>query len=363
MNKKVTTFLFSLFGILYVSPAFAIDYPMIAGITIDESTSAATLIVYFFNLAIAVGAFIAGIVLIIAGIDYVSSRGEPAKIESAKSKIKNAFLGLIVLLSSFMILNIINPELTNIKINELKNEEQPEIIIPEGTGVYLYDLPKYVSEALKPLRVIGTKTNFNNENFNNITQSIKFVNPDNGEFKFGAVIFSKKESGDADSGYDLRGNCSYILDSIPDLSATKGQENNPAIGNNKLSSIIVFKTKAGSPSITIYNSPNCKKRTEEYGPQKDEENKCTMSGSSGFTNIKDACPEFKGDIVSISTGGDVGVLFKAASKEAPGRCHFFESNNNGCINTPKYSYTYNLSIGEYSPSVVPQSFILFPLVK
>jgi hypothetical protein len=359
MEKIKITFIVSLLGIFNFSSVFAIN---VAGMEISNSATAAEFVVYLFNLGIAVGTFIAAIVLIMAGIDYVSSRGEPAKIGSAKSKIKNAFLGLVVLLSSFMILNIINPELTNIKINELKNEEQPEIIIPEGTGVYLYDSPGYFSTG-DPLRVIKSKASFTDDNFNNTTQSIKFVNPENGEFKFGAILFAKNANTGFGSGYDFRGNCSYILDSIPDLSATKGQENNPAIGNNKLSSIIVFKTKAGSPSITIYNSPNCKKRTEEYGPQKDEENKCTMSGSSGFTNIKDACPEFKGDIVSISTGGDVGVLFKAASKEAPGRCHFFESNNNGCINTPKYSYTYNLSIGEYSPSVVPQSFILFPLVK
>ena len=357
MKRAEIIFLVFLLGIAPLSPAFAIN---VAGMEISNTATAADFIVYIFNLAIAIGTFIAAIVLIIAGVNYVSSRGEPAKIESAKSKIKNAFLGLIVLLSSFMILNIINPQLTTIKIDKLKETSLQQIVVPEGSGIYLYNSPNYVS-TVDPLRVIKNKADFTNEGFNNAVQSIKFVNPEG--FKFGAVIFAKNTDIGFGSGYDFRGSCSYLLDSIPDLSATKGQENNPAIGNNNLSSIIVFKTKAGSPSITIYNSPNCKKRTEEYGPQKDEENKCTMSGSSGFTNIKDACPEFKGDIVSISTGGDVGVLFKAASKEAQGRCHFFESNNNGCINTPKYSYTYNLSIGEYSPSVVPQSFILFPLVK
>lgn len=361
MKKSETIFFLSLLGTLFLSPAFAMDFPSIGGVEINSSTSAADFIVYLFNLSIAVGTFIAAIVLIMAGVDYVSSRGEPAKIGEAKNKIKNAFLGLIILLASFMILNIINPQLTSIKINQLKNDPQKEIVVPEGTGIYLYDSPNYVS-TVDPLRIIKSKANFTNENFNSRMQSIKFVNPDGGDFQFGAVLFAKNEDTIYGSGYDFRGNCSYALNSISDLSVVNGQENNPAIGKNNLSSIIVFKTKAGSPSVTIYNSANCKKRSEEYGPQKDEENKCTISGSSGFTNIKDVCPKFKGDIVSIAAN-NVGILFKAASKESLGRCQFLESNNNGCINTPKYSYTYSLSRGEYSPSVYPQSFIIFLLVK
>ncbi|MCK9445812.1 pilin [bacterium] len=367
MNKKAATFLFSLLGIFFISPAFAIDYPTIAGITITESTSAATFIVYFFNLAIAVGTFIAAIVLIMAGIDYVSSRGEPAKIDSAKNKIKNAFLGLIILFASFMILNIINPQLNIIKINELKNEVEPEIIIPEGTGVYLYDSPNYISDTLTPLRVTGTKANFNNENFNNMTQSIKFVNPDGGDFKFGAILFSKyvgSGSGtDIGSGYDLRGNCSYSFNSIPDLSVSVGNENKPVIGNNNLSSIIVFKTKTGSASVTVYNSIDCTKGTEEFEELKDEEVMCTISGGSGFKNFSEACPDFKGNIVSIKTSGDVGVLFKTAKSDSVGRCQYFESNKSGCINTVKHSYAFNIDRYEYEPNVYPQSFMLFPLAK
>jgi hypothetical protein len=361
MNKKGITFLLSILGLVYISPVFAMSYPPFAGITISNSTTAAEFVVYFFNLAIAAGAFIAGVVLFIAGVDYVSSRGEPAKIESAKSRIKNAFLGLIILLSSFMILNIINPQLTNIKIDKLEKTADKKVVIPEGMGVYLYDSPNYVS-TIDPLRVIGTVPNFETQGFNRKVQSIKFVNSTS-DFKFGAIIFTEKNKTDSGSGYELRGNCSFALNSIPDLGVISGQDNNPPIGNNKLSSIIVFKTKAGSPSVKLYNIPNCTKKNNDYGVQKDENNMCTINSSDSFINIKEACPNLKGDVFSIETSSSVGVLLKASDKNQAGRCQFFESNDSNCINTVKYSYVYNVGAGEIVPSVTPQSFMLFPLVK
>jgi hypothetical protein len=361
MKKVKAIILFSLLGILSISPAFAMDFPKIAGITVSKTTTAAEFIIYLFNLAIASGAFIAAVVLIMAGVDYVSSKGEPAKIQSAKNKIKNAILGLTILLASFMILNIINPQLTSIKIDKLGKTADKEIVIPEGTGVYLYDSPNYVSTG-DPLRVTETMANFSEKKFNKKVQSIKFVNPTS-DFKFGAVIFAENTDSELGSGFDLRGNCSFVLNSIPDLDVASGNENKPAIGKNKLSSILLFKTKDGGSSVKLYNNINCKKRSEEYGKQKEEENECTINSSGGFANIKDVCPKFKGDIFSIETSGDVGVLLKASEKEVAGRCQFLESNNSGCINTVKSSYVYSLNIEKYSPSVVPLSFMLFPLVK
>jgi hypothetical protein len=362
MSKKRITFLISLFGILSVSPVFAIDYPEIAGITISSTTTAAQYIVYFFNLAIASGAFIAGVVLFMAGVDYVSSRGEPAKLESAKSKIRNAFLGLTILLASFMILNIINPQLTTIKIDQLGETEDSAIVIPEGTGIYLYDSPNYVSTK-DPVRVTETMPSFLDDDFNAKAQSIKFVNPDSGDFKFGAVLFAGTNDPSSGSGADLRGNCSYVLNSVADLGSANGGENKPAVGRDKLSSILVFETDGGTGSVTIFNSINCIKRSNQYEEQKDEENMCTISGNSGFKNISEACPSFKGDVISVKTSGDVGVLFKATDKDSAGRCQFLESNETGCINTVKSSYVYKLKEGKYESSLSPKSFVIFSLVK
>lgn len=365
MKRIKTTIFFSLLGILTISPVFAaMQYPEIAGITISSATTAADFVVYFFNLAIAVGAFIAGGVLFAAGIEYVSARGEPAKIESARSKIKNAFLGLIILLASFMILNTINSQLTNVKISQLeKAPDTEELVVPEGSGVYLYDSTNYtLGEIKEPVRVIETKPAFIESNFVNKAESIKFNNPTGG-FKFGAVLFAAKENSDEGSGANLRGNCSYILSDIPDLSVANGEENNPPIGKDKLSSIFIFKTMGESPDIKIFNTINCHDRTDEYGPTCKDKDDCLITGSSGFKNLKDVCKKFVGDIVSVKVSANTGILFKSTDANQPGRCQFIESNTSACINLVKYSYVFKMNNENYWSIFTPKSFVVFSLAK
>ncbi|MFA5729810.1 MAG: hypothetical protein WC938_01060 [Candidatus Paceibacterota bacterium] len=367
MKNVKTIIYFSLLGILFVSPAFAVmQYPEIGGININEDASAATYVVYFFNLAIAAGAFIAGAVLFAAGIDYVSARGEPAKLDSAKNKIKNAFLGLTILLAAFMILNIINPQLTSINISQLEKTPDKEIVIPEGSGIYLYDSVNYVSsEDKEPVRVTKTMGGFLESNFANKAESIKFNNPVK-EFKFGAVLYASKEDSTEGSGSDLRGNCSYTLSDVPDLSvAVNDKENNPPVGKDNLASMLVFKTDGGSGSIKIYNTINCKDRTDEYGVtcKKKKYDDCEITGSSGFEDLKKACPDFKGDIMSIEAGDGLGILFKATGKNEAGRCQYIETNDTGCVNVVKYSYVYTINDKKYQSTFTPKSFVIFSLIK
>jgi len=371
MKKRKAIIFLVLLGGIFVSPVLAaISYPEIAGITISNTTTASEYIIYFFNLAIAVGTFIAAVVIAMAGFDYVTSQGEPAKIESAKGKIRNAFLGVIILLASFLILNIINPQLTNIKINNLgKTQSTTTVVIPEGKGIYLYDSPNFSADG-KSLILKETAATLAKDTFNNRVQSIKFVNPDN--FKFGAVLFADLVSGkDTITGSDLRGRCSYLLSDLANMDNSSGNENNPPIGNNKLTSILIFKTTSGSASVNIYNSINCQGKTNDYCRKEDkdtpcEEDKtkvCTLSGGNGFQNIKQTCPDFKGEVLSIGTSGDVGVLFKSEDKEKEGQCQFFQSGNTNCINTVKYSYVYRQDLDIEKMLISPKSFIVFPLVK
>jgi hypothetical protein len=356
MDKNKLISIFSLMGLLLANFVSAATYPTINGITIGKDTTASEYVAYFFNLAIAAGAFIAGVMLVVAGIDFASSQGDSIKLGDAKRKVRNIFLGLAVLLSAFWILNVINPRLTTITIDQLKEGGGVEIEIPEGTGIYLYNSPNYVS-TVDPVRVIETEPSVDIS-----VQSMKFVNPDSGDFKFGTVLFAKNEDTSMGSGADLRGNCTYAFNSIADMNSSSGDENNPPIGKNNLSSMVVFKTDGGTSSVTFYNSINCTKGTDEFEERKDEEIMCTVSGKD-FTNISDACPNFKGEVMSIKTSGDVGVLLKVSKKDAAGRCQYLESNKTGCINTVKYSYAYKLKESKYEPTVYPQSFAIFSLVK
>ncbi len=342
MNKKLSTIIAIVSGLLFLSPAYAaVDIQTIAGMPKDAT--AAEFIVYFFNLAVAIGGFIAVIVIISAGIDYITAKGEPAKIESAKGKIKNTLLGVVILLGSYMILNIINPSLSTIKINELSKEQQqnqtPETTKPEG--IYLY------AAQGDPLLIKDTMPSLITDKFNGQLQYVKFINQE--AYRYAAILFTDG---------DLRGNCSYIFNNIDDLGVANGKENNPPIGKNAVNSIQVFKAKAGSPTVTIYNTVDCKKRSDAYGTVDEKTSICKLNIKDGFNNIQDDCPGFVGPALSIAAGPDVGVLLKAMPKDQLGKCQFFTAGNSSCINTIKDSYVYNPNPNSL---VMPVSYVLFPL--
>lgn len=84
-------------------------------ILLTPSTPLPKLVQYFYEWGIALGGLAAFIALIIGGFQYMSSMGEPTRLAEAKDRIKSAFFGLILLLGSWLILNMINLQLTTLK--------------------------------------------------------------------------------------------------------------------------------------------------------------------------------------------------------------------------------------------------------
>ena len=72
-------------------------------------------------LIISIAGAIALMALIIDGIRYLTSIGEPEKLSKAKKQILAAFWGMVILLGSYIILYNINPDLVNIQIPELSD--------------------------------------------------------------------------------------------------------------------------------------------------------------------------------------------------------------------------------------------------
>lgn len=136
--KTITAIVFSFLLTLpvYAEAATSVSkYPEIAGITINETTTAAEYIVYFFNLIVAIGSFIAVVMVIMAGIEWVTAGGNPGKIESAKGKIVNTLFGVAVLLGCYLILFTINPELTSIQIDDLRCDHGIVVTVQEGSQI------------------------------------------------------------------------------------------------------------------------------------------------------------------------------------------------------------------------------------
>jgi hypothetical protein len=109
-----------------------VDWPAspLGGYTLDENSRLADLVGYFFGWGVSLGGLAVFIALIIAGIQYITSVADPKKLNEAKDRIKSAAIGLALLLSSWAIFNLINPNLTSMETNlyspkELKIERAP----------------------------------------------------------------------------------------------------------------------------------------------------------------------------------------------------------------------------------------------
>lgn len=117
MNIKKTLLLITFF--LFVGlPVFA-DI-QIGEFVLSDNATAEDLIAYIFQVLVAIGSLIAVVMVVMAGIDWMTSSGDPSKIGGAKTKIKNALLGVGVLLGSALIINTINPQIADIKIDNLR---------------------------------------------------------------------------------------------------------------------------------------------------------------------------------------------------------------------------------------------------
>jgi len=70
--------------------------------------------IYMYNFALGVGAILAFVMIIIAGIKISRSGGNPSERQEGKKQIINSLIGLTVLLTSYILLTTINPDLVNI---------------------------------------------------------------------------------------------------------------------------------------------------------------------------------------------------------------------------------------------------------
>lgn len=145
MQKKLTEFivifcLFLLF-LFFLGPGFVfaleIDYPQVPGAvppqeflpTASPEEILPLYVFYIFNLVIWLSGIIAFGIMVYAGIRYLTSVGKPEAIASARDQISSAFLGILILLSSVLILRILNPQLVVLEMPEaepVKIVERPE---------------------------------------------------------------------------------------------------------------------------------------------------------------------------------------------------------------------------------------------
>lgn len=94
-----------------------VDWPAspLTSYKLAPDTSLAELVNYFFEWGIGLGGLGVFIALIIAGIQYITSIADPGKLNEAKDRIKSSLIGLVLLLSSWAIFQLINPSLSEME--------------------------------------------------------------------------------------------------------------------------------------------------------------------------------------------------------------------------------------------------------
>lgn len=99
--------------------ALELDYPTVTipgvgEITLSLDMDLNTLIAWFYYFIIGIAGISAFVMLVWGGVQWLTSAGSPAKITDAKDKISSAFFGLLIILASWLILQVINPDLTTL---------------------------------------------------------------------------------------------------------------------------------------------------------------------------------------------------------------------------------------------------------
>jgi hypothetical protein len=120
----VLTIIFLSLSLPILARELEIDYPTIPGTEVSlqtvEGTGLSDYVKYIFNFALWIMGVVAFGVLAYAGFRYFTSAGNPGKQSDSKKQIFAAFLGIIILLCSYIILTTINPQLVIFEVSGLK---------------------------------------------------------------------------------------------------------------------------------------------------------------------------------------------------------------------------------------------------
>jgi len=148
-----------------------VNYPEIYGLKPTTSTLLPDYVKYIFNFSIAVVGIIAFLVLIFLGFKYKSSMGNPKKLEDTKKRIIQVFVGIILLLSSYIILKTINPEIVT-----LRRTSPDEIIFNQIVSNTPSSETVFYSNVLWRITEIASSVKELIEGTNRIKESIDSIN-------------------------------------------------------------------------------------------------------------------------------------------------------------------------------------------
>jgi len=128
MKKIIITIIFIslFFGLWQTAQAeqsLIVNYPEIDNTTLGAETPLPQLIKYIYLFSLGIVGFMALLSILIGAIKYTTSAGDASKTGEAKEQITQALLGVLILLTAVLLLNIINPDLIKLKA------DPPEVVV------------------------------------------------------------------------------------------------------------------------------------------------------------------------------------------------------------------------------------------
>lgn len=91
-----------------------LNYPEFGGFDInrEDQQDLTQIVAWFYYFIVGISGLAAFIMLVWGGFRWLTSAGNPTAISDARDQITKALLGLLLILTSWIILQVINPELT-----------------------------------------------------------------------------------------------------------------------------------------------------------------------------------------------------------------------------------------------------------
>ncbi|MCH8741347.1 hypothetical protein IH779_00315 [Patescibacteria group bacterium] len=178
------SFWFLVFGGLVLAQELEQIYPQVP--RAETPTTVKTLlpeyIQFLFNFALIIAGFVAFISLVYGGLRYLASAGNPTVMSDARSQITAGILGLLILITAYLFLIQLNPQLVTLTIE--KKEFAKGVILYTNLGCPGNANPEAAGLVVDKdfLRVRGSMSSLGDPavgGFNNKTKSIYFYSSNN----------------------------------------------------------------------------------------------------------------------------------------------------------------------------------------
>lgn len=149
----------------FAQKGLEVKYPIIPGVETPETvlTPLPIYLEYIYSLSVFIAGILSIVFLIWAGIQYITATGKPTKITKAKRQALVVLSGLTLILTSYLILTTINPQLLMLPPSPV--QEIPPVIVPpvrmDMSVILIFEeipLGAMITSEIGPSSFISTST-------------------------------------------------------------------------------------------------------------------------------------------------------------------------------------------------------------